>query len=68
MKDHENERHPGISMHKIPVGAGIAGLVFAVGSMLIFLVGLPVLWYFFLPAVVLGVGIGIALRLTDRSS
>ena len=68
MKDHGNERHPGIRIDKIPVGAGIAGLVVAVGSMLIFLVGLPVLWYFFVPAVVLGVGIGIALRLTDRAS
>jgi membrane protein implicated in regulation of membrane protease activity len=39
-------RHPGISMHKLPVGPGFIGLVFTVGCALIFLLGLPQLWYF----------------------
>jgi len=58
--------HPGITMHKLPVGAGFAGLVFTVGSIAIFLIGLPALWYFLAGAVALGVGVATALRLTAR--
>ncbi len=58
--------HPGITMHKIPVGAGFAGLVFTIGSMAIFLIGLPALWYFVAGAVALGIGVAIVLRLTAR--
>jgi hypothetical protein len=46
--------HPGITMHKIPVGAGFAGLTFTIGSLVILLVGLPILWYFIAGAVALG--------------
>jgi hypothetical protein len=35
--------HPGITMHKLPVGGGFMGLVFAVGSVAIFLFGIPAL-------------------------
>ena len=31
-----NTRHPGITMHKITFGGGFIGLLFAVGSTLIF--------------------------------
>jgi len=58
--------HPGITMHKLPVGAGFAGLVFTVGSMAIFLIGLPALWYFLAGAIALGVGVATVLRLTAR--
>jgi hypothetical protein len=57
--------HPGISIHKIPVGAGIAGLIFTVGSLAIFLVGLPVLWYFLAGAVALGLGVAVLLHLRE---
>ncbi len=67
MKDHDNRRHPGISMHRIPVGAGIAGVLFTVGSMAVFLIGIPALRYFLGLALVLGIGIAIVLHLTDRS-
>jgi len=67
MKDHDDKRHPGISMHKIPVGAGIAGLVFTVGSMAVFLIGIPALRYFLGLGLVLWLGIAIVLHLTDRS-
>jgi len=40
------KKHPGISMHKLPVGGDFVGLVFAAGTALIFLFGLPALWYF----------------------
>jgi hypothetical protein len=57
--------HPGITMHKIPVGAGFAGLIFTFGSLAIFLLGLPELWYFLAGALVLGGGIALVLRLTE---
>jgi hypothetical protein len=52
-------------MHKIPVGAGFAGLIFTFGSLAIFLLGLPELWYFLAGALVLGGGIALVLRLTE---
>lgn len=58
--------HPGISVHRIPVGSGIMGFLFAAGSMLIFLVGIPGLWVFLGGAVALGVGFAFVLRLLDR--
>lgn len=67
MKDHDNKRHPGISMHKIPVGAGIAGLIFTVGSMVVLMIGIPALRYFLGVALVLGLGIAVALHFTDRA-
>ncbi len=38
---------PQINVSKIPGGTGIAGALFAVGSMLIFLVGVPRIRFFF---------------------
>jgi hypothetical protein len=51
--------HPGISMHKLPVGSGFIGLLFAGGSALIFLLGLPALWCFVAFSAALGLGIAI---------
>jgi len=50
------DRHPGITMHKLPVGGGFIGAVFAIGCSLIFVIGFPTLWYF----VALAFGLGIA--------
>lgn len=55
--------HPGITIHKLPVGAGFAGLVFTLGSVAIFLIGLPELWYFVVGAIALGIGVAAGLRL-----
>lgn len=60
------ERHPGISMHKLPVGAGFIGLVFTVGSMLIFLLALPELWYFVAAGALLGIVLAIAFRVINN--
>jgi hypothetical protein len=38
---------PQINVSKIPGGTGIAGALFAIGSMLIFLLGVPRIRYFF---------------------
>jgi dolichyl-phosphate-mannose--protein O-mannosyl transferase len=58
--------HSGFRIDKIHVGAGFAGVAFTVGSLAIFLVGLPVLWYFLTGAVALGIGIAIVLHLRER--
>ncbi|MFZ0733766.1 MAG: hypothetical protein WAM79_15690 [Candidatus Sulfotelmatobacter sp.] len=56
------DRHPGITMHQLSFGGGFAGLLFAVGSVLIFVLGFPTLWYFVALALGLGVAIAFLLR------
>ena len=53
---------PQINMSKIAVGGGIAGAIFAVGSMMIFLVGIPAIRYIFPAAIVLGCGVALILH------
>ncbi|HEV2469892.1 MAG TPA: hypothetical protein VGS78_11905 [Candidatus Sulfotelmatobacter sp.] len=55
------DRHPGITMHQLSFGGGFIGLLFAGGSVLIFVLGFPTLWYFV--ALALGFGILIAFLL-----
>lgn len=64
-------RHPGINMHKLPVGGGFVGILFAIGSAVIFIVGFPTLWYFVALAFGLGIAVAVGLkiashRLSDR--
>jgi hypothetical protein len=63
---HESGPHPGITIHKIPVGGSFAGLVFAVGSVLIFVLGVPALWYFVALGLLLGIAVAGFLRLVHR--
>ena len=56
------DRHPGINMHKLSVGGGFIGLLFAVGTAVIFILGFPTLWYF----VAFSAGLGIAIALVIR--
>jgi hypothetical protein len=58
--------HRGITMHQLSFGGGFPGLVFAVGSALIFLIALPQLWYFLGLALGLGICVAAILRLSDR--
>jgi hypothetical protein len=58
----EDTSSPQINMAKIAVGGGIAGAIFAVGSMVIFLTGIPALRYIFPAAVVLGCGVALTLH------
>jgi len=60
------DRHPGISMHKLPVGGGFVGFLFAAGSAFIFVLGFPTLWYFVALAAVLGLGIAVLLRMVHE--
>jgi hypothetical protein len=59
-------RHPGITMHKLPVGGGFIGLLFAAGSALIFVLGFPTLWYFVALAFALGIGVAFLLRIVHQ--
>ena len=58
----EDTSSPQINMSKIAVGGGIAGAIFVAGSMLIFLVGIPVIRYIFPVAIVLGCGVALVLH------
>ena len=62
------DRHPGISMHKLPVGGGFVGILFAVGCAAIFLLGLPSLWYFVAFSAGLGIMIAGLMRFFQQDS
>ncbi len=53
---------PQINLSKIPGGGGLAGALFAVISLVIFLVGIPALRYFLPAAIVLGLGAAFLIR------
>ena len=59
-------RHPGINMHRLPVGGGFIGFLFAVGCLLIFVLGFPTLWYFVALAFALGVVVALALKVVHN--
>ena len=54
---------PQINASKLVIGGGIAGAAFTIGSMLIFLTGLPILRYMFSAALILGCAIALFRRL-----
>ncbi len=58
----EDTSSPQINMSKLAVGGGIAGAIFAIGTMLIFLIGIPAIRYVFPAAVVLGCGVALILH------
>jgi hypothetical protein len=58
--------HSGITMHKLSFGSGFIGLLFAVGSALIFVLGFPTLWYFVALATALGIAIAVFLTYTSN--
>jgi hypothetical protein len=53
---------PQINVSKIPGGGGIAGALFAVISLVIFLIGIPALRYFLLGAIVVGAAAALVIR------
>jgi hypothetical protein len=59
---------PQINVSKIRGGTGIAGALFAIGSMLIFLVAIPRIRFFFVAAVIVGCGIALVLRFIRRET
>jgi len=63
---HSEYPHRGITMHRLPVGDNLPGLVFAVGSALIFLFAIPALWYVLVAAVVIGLVVAALLQIAHR--
>jgi hypothetical protein len=59
---------PQINASKLVIGGGIAGAAFTIGSMLIFLTGLPILRYMFAAALILGCAIALFLRLVRHKT
>ena len=53
-------------MHQMKVGGNLPGLLFAVGTALIFLVAIPALWYFVAAAVVVGIAVAVVLHTVHR--
>jgi len=58
----EDSPKPQINVSKIVAGGGIAGTLFAVLSMAIFLIGIPALRYMFPAAIFLGSGVALILH------
>ena len=67
MTTHTEDPHPGIVVHKVPVGADVPGLLFAVGMVFIFLLAVPVLCYVLAAGAVLGVIVAFALRAIHKA-
>ena len=57
---------PQINVSKIPGGAGIAGGLFAVSSVIIFLIGIPALRWFLPAAILLGFGVTAAIHFARK--
>jgi hypothetical protein len=66
MASTEGYPHPGITMHRLKVGGNVGGFIFAVGVVLICLVGIPTVWFFLVLAI--AVGLAIALFLHRRKA
>ncbi len=62
------ERHPGITMHRMAVGGGIMGALFAIRTVLIFVIGLPVSRWFLLGSVLLGTGVAALLYVWHKNN
>lgn len=58
----EEIHNPQINISRIAVGGGIAGAFFAAVSMLIFLMGIPLVRFMFPIALILGGGIALVLH------
>jgi hypothetical protein len=53
--------HPGINFSNMPVGGDLGGLIFAVGSVAVVVIGLPYLGWFFAAALAGGIALAAAL-------
>jgi uncharacterized membrane protein HdeD (DUF308 family) len=58
----DGSQTPQINVSKMPVGSGIAGAIFTLGSMAIFLLGIPALRYFLGATVILGGAVALIIR------
>ena len=58
--------HRGITMHQLPVAGNFPGLLFVVGSALIFLFAIPALWFVLVAAIVIGLVIAAMLQVVHQ--
>jgi len=58
--------HPGITMHRIRVGAGVAGFIVVAGFLVIGLVGVPMFRYFLGMAIIVGAIGALGMRWVGR--
>ena len=56
------ELHPGINFSRMDVGGDLGGLVFAVGSVVAVLIGLPFIAPLYLASLVCGIGVAVLLN------
>ena len=62
----DNLPHPGITMHKLRVGAGVAGFIVVAGFVIIGLIGVPMFRYFLGLAIIMGAVVAAGLYLVRR--
>jgi hypothetical protein len=61
-----SERHPGISIHRMAIGGGIMGGLFTIGTVLIFVIGVPLGPWFLLASALLGASVAAGLYLWHK--
>jgi hypothetical protein len=66
MANNELHPHPGITMHRLRVGAGVAGFIVAAGFVIIGLIGVPMFRYFLVFAILMGIVVATGLSLVRR--
>jgi hypothetical protein len=66
MKHRDPSRHPGV-MRFMRVDAEFAGILVAVGFVVMGVVGIPIVKWFLLGAIVLGAGVALLFRLVRKS-
>jgi hypothetical protein len=66
-KMEDTAAHRGITMHQLPVGGNFPGLLFTVGTALVFLIAIPALWFVIAGAAAVGLAIAGVLQLGRRS-
>jgi hypothetical protein len=66
MKHHDASRHPGI-MRFMSVDAEFAGIIVAIGFVVMGIVGIPIVKWFLLGAVLLGAALALLLQVIHRS-
>jgi hypothetical protein len=64
----EDSPSPQINSAKVRVGAGIAGAIFTIGSLLIFLFGIPVVRYLFPASIILGCALALVFHFIRRET
>jgi hypothetical protein len=63
----DSARHPGISIHRMAIGGGLMSALFAIGTVLIFVIGVPLGPWFLLASILWGTAIAVGLHVWHKS-